>query len=365
VTHRLQDHKAHSFYAAVLAAAVLAAGCSNHEPQAGGTAAPSSAAGGGLTLIGAGSTFVYPFFSRAFDAYRAIAPRVTINYQSIGSGGGISQFTAQTVDFGATDVPMNRKEMAAVPGGPDNVLQIPVALGGVAVVYDVPGVPAHLVMPAETLAAIFLGTVSRWNDATIAKSNPGVDLPDLPIVVVHRADGSGTTYIFTDYLSVVSPQWKSKVGTAKSVTWPASSSIGMKGNEGVAGQVKNTPGAIGYVELAYALQTDMPYATLVNASGALVAPSIASVRAAAAADPDVSPTRYSIVNAPGKASYPLAGYTWALLYRHHRDAAKQAALCDLFHWVEGDGQKLAPAINYVDLQRTVSSRASSALGACR
>jgi phosphate transport system substrate-binding protein len=356
--------RAYAFCAAAAAAAALAAAaCSNHQPESGGS--PGPAAGGGLTLIGAGSTFVYPFFSRAFDAYRSVAPGVTINYQSIGSGGGISQFTAQTVDFGATDVPMGGKELAGVPGGPGNVLQIPVALGGVAVVYDVPGAPAHLVMPPGALAAIFLGSVTRWNDPSIAKENPGVALPDLPIVVVHRADSSGTTYIFTDYLSAVSPVWRSNVGTAKSVTWPAASSIGMKGNEGVAGQVKNTPGAIGYVELAYALQTEMPYAEVVNASGALVIPSIASVRAAAAAEPAVSPTKYSIVNAPGKASYPLAGYTWALLYRHYDDPAKQVALCNLFRWLESDGQKLAPSIDYVDLPHSVSARAASALGACR
>ncbi len=308
---------------------------------------------------------MYPFFSRAFDAYRAITPGVTVNYQSIGSGGGISQFSAQTVDFGATDVPMSGNELAGVPGGPSNVLQIPVALGGIAVVYDVPGAQAHLIMPPGALAAIFLGTVTRWSDAAIAKANPGSSLPDLPIVVVHRADSSGTTFIFTDYLSVVSPAWRSKVGTAKSVRWPAASSIGMKGNEGVAGQVKNTPGAIGYVELAYALQTDMPYASLVNSSGAVVTPSIASVKAAAAANPEVSPTRFSIVDAPGKGSYPLAGYTWALLRKHYDDGAKQAALCRLFHWLENDGQKLAPSIDYVDLPPTVSARATSALGACR
>jgi phosphate transport system substrate-binding protein len=341
---------------------IAAAACSNHQP--GATATSSPAAGGALTLVGAGSTFVYPFFSRAFDAYRAEAPGVTINYQSIGSGGGISQFSAQTVDFGATDVPMGGNDLASVPGGARSVLQIPVALGGIAVVYNVPGTSARIALPPGTLAAIFSGGVSRWNDAAIAKANPGVSFPDLPIVVVHRADSSGTTYIFTDYLSVVSPSWRSRVGTAKSVTWPAASSIGMKGNEGVAGQVKNTPGAIGYVELAYALETKMSYAALVNASGALVVPSIASVRAAAAAEPEVSATKYSIVNAPGKASYPLAGYTWALLYRHYDDRAKQAALCRLFRWLESDGQRLAPSIDYVDLPPSVSARAVSALGAC-
>lgn len=362
MTHR-RTPKASSLRGAAVAAFLIAASaCSNQQPQSAGA---GSGASGGLTIVGAGSTFVYPFFSRAFDAYRAVAPDVTVNYQSIGSGGGFSQFTAQTVDFGATDVPMGEKDLALVHGGSANVLQIPVALGGVAVVYDVAGAPDRIALPPATLAAVFLGTVTRWNDAAIVKANPHLSLPDLSIVVVHRADSSGTTYIFTDYLSAVSPAWRSKVGAAKSVSWPAASSIGMKGNEGVAGQVKNTPGAIGYVELAYALQTGMTYASLVNASGALVVPTIASVRAAAAAEPDVSPTKYSIVNAPGKASYPIAGYTWALLYRHYPDQAKQAALCRLFRWLESDGQKLAPSIDYVDLPASVSARAVSALGTCR
>jgi phosphate transport system substrate-binding protein len=341
--------------------AVLAACTGQQSGQSGS----SATAGSSLTLVGAGSTFVYPFFSRAFDAYQKVDPGVTINYQSIGSGGGIQQFIAQTVDFGATDVPMNAKDLSAVQGGRNSIVEFPVALGGIAIAYDVPGVASGLVLSPDVLASIYLGTVKTWNDPRIAKLNPSVKLPDLAIVVVHRADASGTTYIFTDYLSAVSAGWKAGVGTSKSVSWPASSSsVGMKGNEGVAGQIKNTPGAIGYVELAYALETQMTYASIINASGAAVAPSIASVRAAAATKPAVDPADFSIVNASGKAAYPIAGYTWALLYKHYSDTPKQAALCDLFHWVETDGQKLAVDVDYVDIPSAVRARAVAALGPC-
>ena len=344
---------------AIVAALVLAA-CGSQQGATNG-AAPSGVA---VTLVGAGSTFVNPFFSSAFDAYHSVDPNVSVNYQSIGSGGGIQQFTAQTVDFGATDVPMNAKELAAVHGGAAAVLQIPVALGGVAIAYNVPGAPQHLVLSSTVLSQIYLGSVKNWNDPAIAALNPGAKLSDLPIVVVHRADGSGTTYIFTDYLSSVSPAWKASVGTAKTVSWPAPSSVGMKGNEGVSGQVKNTPGAIGYVELAYALQTNMAYAAIENRSGQSIVPSIATVKAAAASMPAVTATRFSIVNSAGKGAYPLAGYTWALLYKANPDAAKRAALCRLFHWVETDGQEYATPIDYVDLPSSVSSRAVAALGPC-
>ena len=347
-------------FAAALAVA-LAAGCSNQTSQPASSAQPAVA---GLTIIGAGSTFVYPFFSRAFDAYHQAHPDVTVNYQSIGSGGGIQQFTAQTVDFGATDVPMSGKELAAVHGGPAAVLQIPVAIGGVAIAYNVPGSPAHLHLSPAVLASIYLGKVSSWNDPAIAALNAGSTLPNLPIIVVHRADGSGTTYMFTDYLSRVSAEWKSTVGTAKTVKWPAPSSIGMKGTEGVAGQVENTAGAIGYVELAYVLQTKISYAALVNRAGTAVVPSIASVRAAAAAQPEVDAVKFSIVDAPGVHAYPIAGYTWVLLYKHYDNKPKELALCNLFHWVESDGQKLAKEIDYVDLPSAVAARSVAALGPC-
>lgn len=346
---------------AALALIALAAACSSRQ---GGETNSSATSGASMTLVGAGSTFVYPFFSRAFDAYQKANPGVTINYQSIGSGGGIQQFSAHTVDFGATDVPMSAKELAGVQGGLKAIDEFPVALGGVAIAYNVTGVASGLVLSPDVLASIYLGTVKNWNDPSIAKLNPSAKLPDLPILVVHRADASGTTYIFTDYLSSVSAAWKARVGKAKTVSWPAQSSVGMKGNEGVAGQIKGTPGAIGYVELAYALETEMTYASLINASGAAVAPSIASVRAAAATRPDVGPSNFSIVNATGKAAYPIAGYTWALLYKHYPDPGKQGALCSLFHWVETDGQKFAVGIDYVDLPAAVAARASTAIGPC-
>ena len=347
---------------AAIGLVVVLVACSGQES---GQSGSQATAGSSETLVGAGSTFVYPFFSRAFDAYQKANPGVTINYQSIGSGGGIQQFTAHTVDFGATDVPMSAKDLSAVQGGRNSIVEIPVALGGVAIAYDVPGVASGLVLSPDVLASIYLGTVKTWNDPRIVKLNPTAKLPDLPILVVHRADASGTTYIFTDYLSAVSAGWKTGVGKSKTISWPtAASSVGMKGNEGVAGQIKNTPGAIGYVELAYALETQMTYASIVNASGAAVAPSIASVRAAAATKPAVDAADFSIVNASGKAAYPIAGYTWALLYKHYPDPAKQGALCSLFHWVETDGQKLATAIDYVDIPAAVSQRANTAIGPC-
>lgn len=254
-------------------------------------------------LTGAGSSFDYPFFSKAFYIYSEKNPNVTVNYQSIGSGGGIQQFTAKNVDFGATDVPMNAEELARA-GQP--VLQIPVALGGAAVAYNVPGVTATIKLSRQVIADIYLGKILKWNDPQIAKLNKGVNLPDMPIVVVHRSDGSGTSYIFTDFLSHVSPEWKSKVGTGKSVSWPAPSSVGAKGNEGVAGQVRSTPGAIGYVELAYVIENHMPAATLQNRAGKWVACSEATVASAAATKPDVSPTNFSIVDSTGANSYPIS-----------------------------------------------------------
>ena len=215
-------------------------------------------------LTGAGSSFDYPFFSKAFYIYNQKNPDVTVNYQSIGSGGGIAQFTARNVDFGATDVPMNAGELARAPGP---VLQIPVTLGGAAIAYNLPGVSAAIRLTRAVLADIYLGKILKWNDPQIAKLNKGVNLPDMAIVVVHRSDGSGTSYIFTDFLSHVSGEWKSKVGTGKSVSWPAPSSVGAKGNEGVAGQVKSTPGAIGYVEMAYVVENHMQAATLQNKAG--------------------------------------------------------------------------------------------------
>jgi len=310
-------------------------------------------------LTGAGSSFDYPFFSKAFYIYNEKNPNVTVNYQSIGSGGGIQQFTAKNVDFGATDVPMNAEELGRA-GQP--VLQIPVALGGAAVAYNVPGVTATIKLSRQVIADIYLGKILKWNDPQIAKLNKGVNLPDMPIVVVHRSDGSGTSYIFTDFLSHVSPEWKSKVGTGKSVSWPAPSSVGAKGNEGVAGQVRSTPGAIGYVELAYVIENHMPAATLQNRAGKWVACSEATVASAAATKPDVSPTNFSIVDSTGANSYPISGYSWIVVYKKPADSGRAKELYNVLTWLVGpQGQSNAKSVDYVPLPVNVQNAASSTL----
>jgi phosphate transport system substrate-binding protein len=322
------------------------------------TAVPAFAA---TTLTGAGSTWDYPFFSKAFYEYSKAHGDVQVNYQSIGSGGGIQQFTARTVDFGATDVPMNAKELAAAQaqGGP--VLQVPVVLGGVSVAYNLQGVDGLRLTPA-VLADIYLGKITAWNDPAIAKINPSLKLPSTPIVVVHRSDGSGTTYTFTDYLSHVSAEWKAKVGTGKDVAWPAPSAVGGKGNEGVAGQVGNTPGAIGYVELAYVIQNHMPQAFLENAAGKWLQASQDGVRAAAATKPNVSATSFSIVDTKCAACYPIAGYSWVVLYQNAQDKARAKTVQQLFRWVSSpDGQKIAGTLDYVPLPENVQSLAQKTL----
>ena len=308
-------------------------------------------------LTGAGSSFDFPFFSKAFYIYNQKNPDVTINYQSIGSGGGIQQFTAKNVDFGATDVPMNAEELGRA-GQP--VLQIPVTLGGAAVAYNLPDVTATIKLTRQAVADIYLGKILKWNDPQIAKLNPGVKLPDMSIVVVHRSDGSGTSYIFTDFLSHVSPEWKSKVGVGKSVSWPAPSSVGAKGNEGVAGQVRSTPGAIGYVELAYVIENHMPAALLENKAGKWVACEPDTVAAAAASKPEVTATNFSIVDAAGENSYPLSGYSWIVVYKKPADRAK--ALYDVLSWLVGtQGQSNAKSVDYVPLPRNVQTAAQATL----
>jgi phosphate transport system substrate-binding protein len=312
-------------------------------------------------LTGAGSSFDYPFFSKAFYNYNQKNPDVTINYQSIGSGGGIQQFTAKNVDFGATDVPMNAEELGRA-GGPAAVLQIPVTLGGAAVAYNLPGVTAQIKLTRQVVAAIYLGKILKWNDPQIAKLNPGVNLPDMSIVVVHRSDGSGTSYIFTDFLSHVSPEWKSKVGVGKSVSWPAPSAVGAKGNEGVAGQVRSTPGAIGYVELAYVIENHMPAALLQNRAGKWVACTPENVAAAAASKPEVSATNFSIVDAAGADSYPISGYSWVVVYKKPADASRAKLLYDVLTWLVGSqGQSNAKSVDYVPLPPNVQRTALATL----
>lgn len=310
-------------------------------------------------LTGAGSSFDYPFFSKAFYIYNQKNPDVTINYQSIGSGGGIKQFTARNVDFGATDVPMNADELAAAK---DPVLQIPVTLGGAAIAYNLPGISAPVRLTRQVLADIYLGKILKWNDPQIAKLNHGVNLPDMPIVVVHRSDGSGTTYIFTDFLSHVSPEWKSKVGTGKSVSWPAPGAVGAKGNEGVAGQIRSTPGAIGYVEMAYVVENKMTAATLQNRAGDWVAVTPETVAAAAAVKPEVSATNFSIVDAAGADSYPISGYSWVVVYKKNADANRGKLLYNVLSWLVGpQGQDNAKSVDYVPLPHAIQDAAAATL----
>ena len=319
-------------------------------------AIPAAAA---TQLTGAGSSFDYPFFSKAFYIYNQKNPDVTVNYQSIGSGGGIQQFTARNVDFGATDVPMNAEELARAKAP---VLQIPVTLGGAAIAYNVPDINGSLRLTRQIVADIYLGKILKWNDPQIARLNKGMKLPDMSIVVVHRSDGSGTSYIFTDFLSHVSPEWKSKVGTGKSVSWPAPSSVGAKGNEGVAGQIRSTPGAIGYVELAYVIENHMPAAVLQNRAGKWVACSPETVAAAAATKPEVSATNFSIVDASGANSYPISGYSWVVVYKNQSDRGRAKMLYDVLSWLVGSqGQDNAKSVDYVPLPHNVQGTAQSTL----
>jgi phosphate transport system substrate-binding protein len=305
-------------------------------------------------LTGAGSTFDYPFFSKAFYEYSQKHADLTVNYQSIGSGGGIQQFIAKTVDFGASDVPMNEEELKRAGGA---VLQIPVTLGGEAMGYNLPGVGKGLKLTRQLIADIYLGKVTKWNDPKLVQLNPGVKLPNMPITVVHRSDGSGTTYIFTDFLSHVSAEWKQKVGAGKSVQWPVG--IGGKGNEGVAGQVRETPGAIGYIELAYVLENQMTYAQVQNKAGKFLYPSIKTVAAAAATKPNVSATDFSIVDAAGADSYPISGYSWVIVYKKPTNPGRAKLVRDVLRWLVTDGQKVAESVDYVPLPQNVQHRALS------
>ena len=341
-----------------LAAAALVAGCGDGSRKSDSAAVPSTSTASGADLTGAGATFPYPLYSKWFDAY-AQKTGTKINYQSIGSGGGIRQLSEQTVDFGATDAPMSDAELAKAKGGA--VLHIPTALGAVAITYNLPGVTQTLKLDGDVLAAIFLGQITKWNDARIAALNAGVALPATDVLVVHRSDGSGTSYVFTDYLSTVSTAWAAKPGKGKEVQWPVG--LGGKGNDGVTGQVKQTPGAIGYVELAYANQNKLPTVQLKNAAGEFVAPNVASVTAAAAGAaaklPSNTDYRVSVVNAPGKGVYPISSFTWIIAYAKQSDAAKGKKLKDFLHWALTDGQGMEAALDYAPLPESMRS----ALGA--
>jgi len=320
----------------------------------GGTATPASSVDVGKgSLTGAGATFPEPFYSKAFYMYSQTYPQVSVNYQAVGSGAGIQQFTKGTVDFGASDVPMQTSDIAAA-GGPDSLVQIPTTLGVVAVAYNLPGV-SRLQIDGAALAGIYLGQIKKWNDAVLVALNPGVSLPGSAITVVHRSDGSGTTYHFTDYLGKVSGDWKSKVGVAKSVQWPAG--VGGKGNDGVAQTVKQTEGAVGYVELAYVAQTGMQQAFLRNQNGRFVQASVAGATAAAAQNKQVSPTSFSITDEPGDATYPIAGFSWIIVRTTISDAAKARAVVFLFKWLVTSGQQYGKDLQYASLPQGVQELA--------
>jgi phosphate transport system substrate-binding protein len=337
------------------------AACAPSDRRSSDTSEGAVSTSSGVALTGAGATFPYPIYSKWFSDYAA-KTGVKINYQSIGSGGGIRQLTEGTVDFGATDSPMSDAELANAKSGA--ILHIPTVMGAVVATYNVPGVSQPLKLTGEVLADIFRGSIRRWNDARLTALNPDARLPNQEILVVHRSDGSGTTYIFTDYLSNVSAAWKSGPGTGKEVQWPAG--LGAKGNEGVAGQVKQTPGSIGYVELAYAKQNRLPFASIRNASGEYVAPSIESVTAAAAGVverlPENTDYRVSIVNAPGPGAYPIASFTWIILYQHQPNADKGQKLVDFLRWALREGSASAAALDYAPLPAAMVSRLEQRLG---
>ncbi len=317
---------------------------------AAGLLAVTSLASAETLINGAGATFPYPLYSKWFSEYAKIDKSVKFNYQSIGSGGGIKQITAQTVDFGASDKFLSDAELKGAPG---KLIHIPTVMGAVVVTYNVPGVPKGLKLSSEDVADIFLGKITKWNDPKITNDNPGVKIPDKQIVVVHRSDGSGTTSIFTDYLSSVNKEWAAKVGKGASVKWPVG--LGGKGNEGVAGQVKNSQFSIGYVELAYAIENKLPYATLKNKDGIFVEPTIKSISAAASGAAKHMPADYriSLVNQPGRESYPVVGFTWLLVYEQQKDKVKGQKLAEFLKWSLKSGQKMAAPLLYAPLPENV------------
>lgn len=336
-----------------IAAAMLIAFCvTGCKKPASNTSATAANQGSAQNLNGAGATFPYPIYSKWFSEYAASHPRVHINYQSIGSGGGIRQVTAGTVDFGASDGPMTDQQIAEskIP-----VMHIPTVLGAVVPVYNIPGVTGNLNFAPDVIADIYLGKITKWSDPRLAKDNPGVKFPDTAILPVYRSDGSGTTYIFTDFLSKVSPDWAQKVGKSTSVKWPVG--IGQKGNEGVAGMVRQSPASFGYVELIYALQNKMDYGSVRNASGKFIRATTEGVTAAAAAAAKTMPADYrvSITNAAGDNSYPISSFTWFLIPTHANDAGKTKTLVDFLTWMLDHGESQASSMGYAPLPDQVQT----------
>ena len=321
-------------------------------------AGPASAWADALLINGAGATFPYPIYSKWFDEYHKSHPDLQFNYQSIGSGGGIRQISAKTVDFGATDGPMTNEQLAAVEGW--TMMHFPTVLGGVVPIYNLDGVTDKLNFSQKAISGIYLGTITKWNDPEIQKSNPDAKLPDAAIIVVHRSDGSGTTYCWSDFLSKISPEWMKNVGKGTSVKWPVG--LGGKGNEGVSGLVKQTPDSIGYVELIYATQNNITYGRLQNKAGKFVNCTLSSVSEAAASAKMPEDFRVSITNAPGADAYPASTFTWLLIYKTQTDKAKGQALVDFLHWMLKDGQAFTQDLGYAPLPANVVEMEEAAIG---
>ncbi len=312
---------------------------------------------GQTQLNGAGATFPYPMYSKWFSEYNKLHPDVQINYQSIGSGGGIRQVLNATVDFGASDGPMTDEQLKEAK---TKILHIPTVLGADVPAYNVPGVSGELKFTPEALAGIFLGKIQKWNDPAIAQVNPGVNLPNQSIIVIHRSDGSGTTYIFTDYLSKISKEWDATVGKGTSVKWPVG--LGGKGNEGVAGQIRQLQGSIGYVELIYAAENKITYGSVRNAAGNFVKASLDTVTEAAASSPKMpADFRVSITNAPGKTAYPISSFTWLLIPVQAKDPKKGKIIADFLNWMVTDGQKMTSQLSYAPLPQNVVEKVKAAI----
>jgi len=347
---------------AALALTALATGCSKSDSgNPGDSPLPGSKKAaqesGDASLTGAGATFPFPLYTKWIAEYTKVKPGTKINYQSIGSGGGIRQITERTVDFGASDAPMNDEQLAKAP----SILHIPTCLGAVVLTYNLEGVPSGLKLTPDAAAGIFLGKIKTWNDPAIQTENPDLKLPDKPIATIHRSDGSGTTKIFVDYLSAVSPDWKNGPGTGTSVNWPGG--LGAKGNEGVSGQISSTPGSIGYVELVYAAQNKLSYAAVKNAAGKFITPTLDTITAAAQGASAKMPDdlRISIVNAEGENAYPISGFTYILAYKEQQDLAKGKTLAEFLKWAVHEGQALTADLHYSKLPDEVVKKVDQKL----
>ena len=358
--HHRHLHRAYGLAAGLIFTCAVAA-CTSAAPDSAAprtpAASPARATGPAVTLTGAGSTFDAPFFDVAFAKYHQLHPGITIRYSAVGSSAGIAAFSSGRADFGASDVPMTASQQAAAQGAS---VQVPVDLGAEVVVYNLamPG-PSRLHLTGPVIARIFLGQITRWRDPAITTLNPSADIPDEPITVVHRSDGSGTTYIFSNYLSAVDPQWASKVGTGTTLPWPAG--VGAEGNPGVANAVSHIPFSIGYIERSYSKGPVLAFAAIRNQAGRYTIPSDTSIAAAAAHKPDITPTDFSIVNEPGTSSYPICGYSWALVYARQTSQATGRALVSLLQWLTHPGQKYAAATSYVPLPQQIRNLASTAI----